>query len=58
MDLNPNITILKLLFFAAVTTILIIFVYGYLANLASVSGGKQIKTQVELTPENKRAPSW
>ena len=58
VDLHPTKTILKVLFYILSTSILVIVLYSYLANMATQSGAKKEIPQVELTPKGERKPSW
>jgi hypothetical protein len=58
MSLNPSITILKVLMYAIVVAILVIVLYGYLGDMATNSGGKTIKGEIEMTEDGERKPSW
>jgi hypothetical protein len=58
IELHPAKTILKVLFYIVSTSILVIVLYGYLANMATQSGAKKERQEVELTPTGQRKPSW
>jgi hypothetical protein len=58
VSLNPAVTILKIVFYALTVAILIIIVYSHLSDMATETGGKNMKGAVEMTKDGKREKSW